>query len=104
MAEMLSFLNSESAEYVWNTKKRLGFADENYAREIMQLFSIGLYMLNNDGTLVLDESQNPIQTYSNKDIMEYARLWTGFQMEPYRGNIECPNRSKSSQSRLWMPK
>jgi uncharacterized protein (DUF1800 family) len=44
------------------------FPDENYAREIMQLFSIGLYQLNMDGTPVLDAQGQPIQTYDNDEI------------------------------------
>ncbi len=53
------------------------FPDENYAREIMQLFSIGLWELNLDGTMILDSSGNPIPTYSNEDIVQVARVFTG---------------------------
>ncbi len=52
--------------------------DENYAREVMQLFTIGLYQLNNDGTRQLDASGNPIPTYSNTDVMGLAGVFTGF--------------------------
>ena len=51
--------------------------DENYAREIMQLFSIGLYELNNDGTHQLDNDGNSIPTYDNADIKEMAKIFTG---------------------------
>ncbi len=51
--------------------------DENYAREIMQLFSIGLEELNMDGTRKLDANGQPIPTYSNKDITELAKVFTG---------------------------
>ncbi len=51
--------------------------DENYAREIMQLFSIGLYELNPDGTQVLDGNGDPIPTYDNDDIKELAKVFTG---------------------------
>ncbi len=54
------------------------FPDENYAREIMQLFSIGLKELNNDGSLKLDNFGNAIPTYTNLDINEYAKIFTGF--------------------------
>ncbi len=53
------------------------FPDENYAREIMQLFSIGLYQLNQDGTHILDNSGQLIPTYDNDDIRTFARLFTG---------------------------
>jgi uncharacterized protein (DUF1800 family) len=52
--------------------------DENYAREIMQLFSIGLYELNADGTPRLDASGNYIPTYTQEDIEEMARVMTGW--------------------------
>lgn len=52
--------------------------DENYAREVMQLFSIGLYELNNDGTRKLDGNGNFIPTYNNDDIREFAKIFTGF--------------------------
>lgn len=51
--------------------------DENFAREIMQLFSIGLHELNNDGTRKLDTNGNPIPTYNNDDIKEFAKIFTG---------------------------
>ena len=52
--------------------------DENYAREIMQLFTIGLWQLNDDGSQKLDGNGNPIPTYSNNDVMGLAKVFTGF--------------------------
>jgi len=52
--------------------------DENYAREVMQLFTIGLYQLNDDGSRKLDTSGNPIPTYSNVDVQGLAKVFTGF--------------------------
>ena len=52
--------------------------DENYAREVMQLFTIGLWQLNDDGSQKLDGSGNPIPTYSNTDVMGLAAVFTGF--------------------------
>ncbi|MGB7134040.1 MAG: DUF1800 domain-containing protein, partial [Acidobacteriaceae bacterium] len=52
--------------------------DENYAREVMQLFTVGLYQLNDDGSQKLDGSGNPIPTYSNNDVMGLAKVFTGF--------------------------
>jgi uncharacterized protein (DUF1800 family) len=51
--------------------------DENYAREIMQLMTIGLYQLNIDGTQKLDGADKPIDTYSNADISGLAKVFTG---------------------------
>jgi uncharacterized protein (DUF1800 family) len=53
------------------------YPDENYAREIMQLFSIGLWELNPDGTRQLDGDGDPIPTYDNDDIANFARVFTG---------------------------
>jgi len=51
--------------------------DENYAREVMQLMTIGLYQLNLDGTQKLDSTGKPIDTYSNADISGLAKVFTG---------------------------
>lgn len=53
------------------------FPDENYAREIMQLFSIGLHELHADGRPKLDENGNLIPTYDNDTIQNFARVFTG---------------------------
>ena len=54
--------------------------DENFARELMQLFSIGLYQLNLDGTLVLDEMGHAIPTYDQTAIKGLARALTGWTL------------------------
>ena len=51
--------------------------DENYARESMQLFTIGLTMLNMDGTQVLSGG-NPVPSYTQADVAQAARVWTGY--------------------------
>jgi uncharacterized protein (DUF1800 family) len=53
-------------------------ADENYARELMQLFTVGLSMLNEDGSLQLDSSGNPIPTYSQSTVSAFALVYTGW--------------------------
>lgn len=52
--------------------------DENYAREVMQLFSIGLWMLNPDGSRKLDAQGNPIPTYGIPEVMGMAKVFTGW--------------------------
>ena len=54
----------------------------------MQLFSIGLYELNMDGTKKLDGAGLPILTYDNADIQNFARAWTGFTLQNHRVNFE----------------
>lgn len=51
--------------------------DQNYAREIMQLMSIGLYELNIDGTVKKDASGNPIPAYTQDDVANLAKVFTG---------------------------
>ena len=53
------------------------FPDENYAREVMQLFSIGLYELNADGTSRRNARGEYLETYDNDDIESMARVFTG---------------------------
>lgn len=53
------------------------YPDENYAREILQLFTVGLWQLNPDGTRRLDASGNPITTYGNAEVTAFARVFTG---------------------------
>jgi len=83
MAKMLTYLQSKSYDYGGT------YPDENYAREVMQLFTIGLYQLNEDGTHKLDDQGNSIPTYGNDDILNFARAWTGFDRQSGRGNIEA---------------
>ena len=52
--------------------------DENYARELMQLFSIGLVELNTDGTEKLDANNQPISTYDQAIIEGFAHVFTGW--------------------------
>ncbi|MCL9774779.1 DUF1800 domain-containing protein [Vibrio methylphosphonaticus] len=56
------------------------YPDENYAREVMQLFSIGLYELHPDGTEKLDSQGQLISTYSQDDIENLARVFTGWHI------------------------
>lgn len=72
MAGYLSHYNNPESDPETNVHP-----DENYAREIMQLFTIGLYMLNDDGTYKLDDHGNRIPTYDNLDIKELAKVFTG---------------------------
>jgi uncharacterized protein (DUF1800 family) len=51
--------------------------DENYAREVMQLFTIGLFQLNDDGTVKRDSSGVPLNTYDINHITQYAKIFTG---------------------------
>lgn len=54
--------------------------DENFAREIMQLFTIGLYELNIDGSRKKNDQGQTIATYGQKEITEFARVFTGWNI------------------------
>jgi uncharacterized protein (DUF1800 family) len=56
--------------------------NENYAREILQLFSIGTFMLNQDGTQQRDANGNTIPTYDQTIVEEFARVFTGWILAP----------------------
>ena len=55
--------------------------DENYAREVMQLLSIGLYQLNADGSPKLDANGKPQETYGQTDITNLAQILTGWDFD-----------------------
>jgi uncharacterized protein (DUF1800 family) len=67
--------------------------DENYARELMQLFTIGLYQLNIDGTPVTQNGQL-VPTYSQDDVSQAARVWTGYVLA---------NNDNSTPARMRLP-
>ena len=61
--------------------------DENFGREVMQLFSIGLFELNIDGTLQTDANGDPIETYDNDDVTGIAKAFTGYHYS-FEGDVE----------------
>lgn len=83
MGYYLSYIGNKKANPSQGT-----FPDENYAREVMQLFTIGLWELNEDGTLELDNQGKAIPTYDNNDIAEFAKVFTGLRLPFDRANIE----------------
>ena len=55
--------------------------DENYSREVMQLFSLGVHQLNLDGTEKLDANGVPLESYTQSDITNLARIFTGWDID-----------------------
>ena len=82
MAKYLTFLQNVAQPISGS------FPDENYAREIMQLFTIGLWKLHPDGTQQLDANGDPVYTYTNDDIVTLSRAWTGHNNQEKRRNVE----------------
>jgi cullin-associated NEDD8-dissociated protein 1 len=82
MGYMLTFVESKS-------RKRTKTApDENYAREVMQLFSMGLYRLHDNGTRMTNANGEPILSYDIDDVASLAAGWTGFERQKNRANYE----------------
>ena len=80
MGAYLNMLNS--------AKPQTGqIANENYARELMQLFTIGLTELNQDGTQQLDGSGIPIPTYSQAQVQAFAKAYTGWTYATSTGGV-----------------
>ncbi|MEM8616894.1 MAG: DUF1800 family protein [Pseudomonadota bacterium] len=78
MAQYLTYFRNQKSD------PRSGrMPDENYAREILQLFSIGLVELNMDGTIKRDANGREIETYTNRDVAGLARVFTGLA---YKGD------------------
>lgn len=73
MGIYLGHVKNEKADLTRNIRP-----DENYAREVMQLFSIGLHELNLDGTLQRDAEGKPIPAYGQFEVQEFARVFTGW--------------------------
>ena len=73
MGIYLSMLGNEKPNPALNIRP-----DENYARELMQLFSIGLVALNLDGSLQLDAQNQPVPTYDQAVIEGFAHVFTGW--------------------------
>ncbi len=90
MGQYLSHLQNAKATTVDGTTI---LPDENFAREIMQLFSIGLLRMHPDGTLIFDKNGQPIPTYVQKDIQELARVFTGWSHAVRNTNISTGRES-----------
>ena len=71
-------LNPTMGDYLSMKDSTRTNPNENYAREIMQLFTIGLFMLNTDGTLQLDGSGNPKPTYDQDVVNNLTKVFTGW--------------------------
>ncbi len=66
--------------------------DENYAREVMQLFTIGLIKLNQDGTPQLGGNGQPLETYTQDDVSQMARVFTGWESNTALGTADTIDR------------
>jgi uncharacterized protein (DUF1800 family) len=93
MGKYLNMLNS-------NLPENGEIANENYARELMQLFTTGIYLLNEDGSLQLDSNGNPIPVYTEDQVQAFARVYTGWTYANSDGSAPStfPNETKNYDS------
>ena len=89
MGDFLDMVHNDKPNATLNTQP-----NENYAREIMQLFSIGLNKLNQDGSLQLDSNSQPIPTYDQDVVEGYAHVFTGW----YWATTGTPNWNHESSN------
>eukprot|EP00804_Cyclotella_cryptica_P019739 CCRYP_009662-RC/>CCRYP_009662-RC protein AED:0.09 eAED:0.09 QI:0/0.95/0.95/1/0.95/0.95/22/166/2740 len=114
MSEQLTFATNKAVATDWHRSRKLAWPDENYARENLQLHSIGLLKLNDDGTPVLDRFEKRVANYEQKHIFSAAKIWTSFGPSVRRGNYEDLDWSGTSyldplvlkdvSERDWFPK
>ncbi|WP_234041778.1 DUF1800 family protein [Persicirhabdus sediminis] len=99
MGIYLSSLKNRKAELAENGEV-LRSPDENYAREILQLFSIGLYQLHPNGMVVLADDGLPSPSYEQSDIRELARVFTGWSFSAYNSS-GAPEVASNENFWLW---
>jgi hypothetical protein len=114
MGQQLSHSGNTALRYSADKSNVFLHPDENYAREAMQLETVGLDMLNMDGTVIKDNLGQIIPTYDTNDILTFARVWTGLEIAARRGNYEendpitsnwtDPMLLKNGDKHDWFPK
>jgi uncharacterized protein (DUF1800 family) len=88
-------LNPGMGDYLDMRASTRFYQNENFAREVLQLFNIGLVMLNQDGTVQLDSQNNPIPTYDQITVNNFRDLFTGWSLCESSLTL-CPNRLPGS--------
>lgn len=88
MGDFLNMVNNNKADGTVSP-------NENYAREVMQLFSIGVWELNPDGTQLLDAQGAPIPTYTQPTVAQFATLFTGWTYPPLAGTAAASHNPKN---------
>ncbi len=71
-------LNPGMGNYLDMARSTRNNPNENYPREILQLFTVGLFMLNQDGTIIVDGQGNPVPTYDQTDVDNFTEVFTGW--------------------------
>lgn len=97
MSIFLTYLQNQKAD-----EEGQVVPDENYAREVMQLFTIGLLELEPDGAVRVDGGGNPIETYDNGDVTELAKVFTGLSWAARDSFLGAPQTLESEYLPLVM--
>ncbi|HMQ02788.1 MAG TPA: DUF1800 family protein [Pyrinomonadaceae bacterium] len=84
-------LNPGMGEYLDMVRSTRFNPNENYPRELLQLFTIGLDMLHPDGSLMLDQQGKRIPTYDQAKIDQFTKVFTGWTRCDSGLNANCPN-------------
>ena len=97
-------LNPAMGGFLNNNQNLAKSPNENYARELMQLFSVGLVKLGQDGTILRDAQGKPIETYSQADVMMATKALSGWENSWEKGlpktngaNLKVPMRMRSNK-------
>lgn len=86
-------LSPAMGEYLDMVRSTRNSPNENYPRELLQLFSVGLFMMNQDGTYILDTQGNRIPTYDQAKIDQFTKVFTGWSQCTSSTNPACANLS-----------
>ena len=87
-------LNPGMGNYLDMARSTRNNPNENYPREVLQLFTVGKFELNQDGTLKLDANNNPIPTYNQDTVNNFTKAFTGWTL----CNTGCPNSATNIQN------
>ena len=90
MGDYLDMVNNDRADPAGTVQP-----NENYAREVMQLFSIGVHQLAPDGTILLDSSGEPLASYDQDTIEGFAHAFTGWTYAPFPGAPMRPHNPRN---------
>jgi hypothetical protein len=100
-AQFLTYRGSSAYAYAGK------YPDENFAREVMQLFTIGLWKLHSNGTYVFNDRQHVrnsnrrVPTYNNDDILTFAGVWTGYNVQAKRANVAWDGNRESDPLKMY---
>lgn len=95
-------LSPAMGRYLDNDANNNQQLNENFGRELMQLFSVGLVKLNPDGSVQRDAQRKPIETYSQKDVIEATRALTGWEWA--EANLRRPGSNFANYGKPMVPR